>query len=199
MHVFRIFYVIQKCNNCVNWEKTYFVLFRTLPRVGHHFRKSHHRHWGPLCIKVASTTSVSISSWRVYIILSREPGCCKEPACQCRSYKRLGFSLWVGKIPWRRSWELTPVFLPEESHGQRNLVSYSLIGSLRVRHNWSNLACTCASRETIFDDFIMASGRAIITLKSIIRIISSLHFRLHWNYFWRYIIQEDQLGIEKVL
>ena len=28
----------------------------------------------------------------------------KEPACQCRRYKRLGFDLWVGKIPWMRAW-----------------------------------------------------------------------------------------------
>ena len=29
---------------------------------------------------------------------------------------------WVGKIPWRREWLSTPVFLPGESHGQRNLL-----------------------------------------------------------------------------
>ena len=32
---------------------------------------------------------------------------------------------WVGKIPWRRKWQPTPVFLPGESHGQRTLVGYS--------------------------------------------------------------------------
>ena len=32
---------------------------------------------------------------------------------------------WVGKIPWRRKWQPTPVFLPEKSHGQRSLVGYS--------------------------------------------------------------------------
>ena len=36
-----------------------------------------------------------------------------------------GFKPWVGKIPWRRAWKSTPVFLPAESHGQRSLVSYS--------------------------------------------------------------------------
>ena len=35
---------------------------------------------------------------------------------------------WVWKIPWRRAWQPTPVFLPGESHGQRNLASYSLWG-----------------------------------------------------------------------
>ena len=36
-----------------------------------------------------------------------------------------GFDPWVGKIPWRRKWQPTPVFLPGESHGQRSLVGYS--------------------------------------------------------------------------
>ena len=33
---------------------------------------------------------------------------------------------WVGKIPWRRAWQPTPIFLPGESHGRRRLVGYSL-------------------------------------------------------------------------
>ena len=41
---------------------------------------------------------------------------------------RLGFNPWVGKIPWRREWLSTPVFLPGEFHGQRNLEGYSLWG-----------------------------------------------------------------------
>ena len=34
------------------------------------------------------------------------------------------FDLWVRKIPWRRAWQPTPVFLPEKSHGQKRLVGY---------------------------------------------------------------------------
>ena len=30
------------------------------------------------------------------------------------------FDPWVGKIPWRRAWQPTPVFLAGESHGQRS-------------------------------------------------------------------------------
>ena len=37
----------------------------------------------------------------------------------------LSFSPWVRKIPWRRKWQSTPVFLPRKSHGQRSLVDYS--------------------------------------------------------------------------
>ena len=48
-----------------------------------------------------------------------------EPTRQCRRHKRCGFNPWVGKIPWRRAWQPTPVFLPGESHGQRSLVGCS--------------------------------------------------------------------------
>ena len=43
----------------------------------------------------------------------------------CLQCRRLGFDSWVGKIPWRRKWQPTPVFLPGESHGRRSLVGYS--------------------------------------------------------------------------
>ena len=38
---------------------------------------------------------------------------------------RLRFDPWVGKIPWRKAWQPTLVFLPGESHGQRSLAGYS--------------------------------------------------------------------------
>ena len=46
----------------------------------------------------------------------------KEPACQCG---RCELDLRVGKIPWRKAWQPTVVFLPGESHGQRKLVGFS--------------------------------------------------------------------------
>ena len=46
----------------------------------------------------------------------------KESALQCR---RHGFYPQVGKISWSGKWQPTPVFLPEESHGQRSLAGYS--------------------------------------------------------------------------
>jgi len=49
----------------------------------------------------------------------------KEPACQCMRHKRLGFDPWVWKIPQRRAWQFTPVFLPEEFHGLRSLAGFS--------------------------------------------------------------------------
>ena len=52
----------------------------------------------------------------------------KESVCQRRRHKRLGFHPWVGKIPWRTAWQPTPVFLPGESYGQRDLEGY-IMGS----------------------------------------------------------------------
>ena len=46
----------------------------------------------------------------------------KEPACRLR---RPTFDPWVRKMPWRRAWKPTPVFLPGESPGQRSLAGYS--------------------------------------------------------------------------
>ena len=43
-----------------------------------------------------------------------------------------GLDLWVGKIPWRRAWQLTPAFLPGESHGQGSLGGHSP----RVAKSW---------------------------------------------------------------
>ena len=43
-------------------------------------------------------------------------------ACQ---WRRHGFDPWVGKIPERRKWQPTPVFLPGKSHAQRNLAGCS--------------------------------------------------------------------------
>ena len=37
----------------------------------------------------------------------------------CLQCGRPGFNRWVGKIPWRRKWQSTPVLLPGKSHGQR--------------------------------------------------------------------------------
>ena len=52
----------------------------------------------------------------VYLVaqMVKNPSACRTP----------GFDPWVGKIPWRRAWQPTPLFLPGESHGQRSLADY---------------------------------------------------------------------------
>ena len=49
------------------------------------------------------------------------------------------FSTWVGEIPWRRKRQLTPVFLPGQSHGQRSLADYCLWGC--KEYNMADYAC----------------------------------------------------------
>ena len=67
----------------------------------------------------------------------------EKPACQSKRCKLHGFDSWVGKISWRRAQQLTPVFLPEESHGQRSLVGYS--HGVTKSQTWlRHLACTWA-------------------------------------------------------
>ena len=56
----------------------------------------------------------------------------KESACQCRRRK---INPWVGKIPWKRKWQPTPVFLPGKSHGWKSLVSYSPLGCKKFIHD----------------------------------------------------------------
>ena len=52
----------------------------------------------------------------------------KESACQFSRCKRCRFDPWVRKIPWRRKWQPTQVFLLGKLHGQRSLVDYSSQG-----------------------------------------------------------------------
>ena len=52
------------------------------------------------------------------------------PVLQKISVQTLG-----GKIPWRREWQPTLVFLPGESHGQRSLAELQSVESQRVRQD----------------------------------------------------------------
>ena len=54
----------------------------------------------------------------------------KESTCQCR---RHGFDPWVRKIPWRRKWQPTLVFLPGKSHGQKETGGLQSMGWKRVK------------------------------------------------------------------
>ena len=49
----------------------------------------------------------------------------KEFTCQCRRCRRHRLDPWAGKIPWRRKWLPTAVFLPGEFRGERSLVNYN--------------------------------------------------------------------------
>ena len=61
-----------------------------------------------------------------YSLVSQVALVVKNPPTNAGDIKRCRFDPWVGKIPWRRPWQPTPVFLPRESHGQRSLAGYGL-------------------------------------------------------------------------
>ena len=62
------------------------------------------------------------------ILISLVAQLVKESACNardCLQCRRPRFDPWVKRIPWRRKWQPTPVFLPGKFHGQRSLEHYS--------------------------------------------------------------------------
>ena len=70
---------------------------------------------------------------------------------QCRGHRRRGFSPWVGKIPGRRKWQPTPVFLPEKSHRQRSLVGYTVH---KVTKSETRLSDAAAKNIYIFQFYL---------------------------------------------
>ena len=68
---------------------------------------------------------------------------CEESVCQCRKWR---YCPLVGKIPCRRKWQPSPVFLPGESHGQKSLAGCSPWGHKRVKHDLATkqLLFTCS-------------------------------------------------------
>ena len=98
------------------------------------------KHWQPeppsSLLKRQESTCYHLFQWQM-LELSGFPGSTsgKEPACQCRRHKRLGFDCWVKKIPWRWAWPRTPVFLAGEIMEKR-----SLAGSVHsVAKSWTQL------------------------------------------------------------
>ena len=53
---------------------------------------------------------------------------------------RPGFNPWVGKIPWRRIWQPTSVFFPEESPWTEKPGGLQSMGLQKVGHDSSDLA-----------------------------------------------------------
>ena len=104
----------------------------------------------------------------------------KEPACQYRRPKRLEFDPWVGKIPWRRNCQPTPVFLPRKFHGQRSLMGYSPRGHkesdtterTRARadtHTHTHTRCLQAKELAVVYTFVLAEGVLLQNIYSMVR------------------------------
>ena len=72
----------------------------------------------------------------------------KESVCQCKRCKRCWFDPWVGKMPWSRKWQPTPLFLPGKFHKQRSLVGYSTRGC-KASRDWAHThVCVRAHTRT---------------------------------------------------
>ena len=79
---------------------------------------------------VFSNDSALCTRWPKYGLSSGTSG--KEPPCQRRRRKRHRFDPWVAKIPWRRAWQPTLVFLPGESPWTEEPEGLQSTGSQRV-------------------------------------------------------------------
>ena len=74
-----------------------------------------------MCVKHSIYLACTIISNPFFIGF---PGSSESKASAC-NMRDLGFSPWVGKIPWRRKWQPTPAHLPGKFHGWRRLVDQS--------------------------------------------------------------------------
>ena len=72
---------------------------------------------------IANNVQSSVRILRVFPVVQWKRIC-----LQYMRHQRHRFNRCIRKIPWRRKWQPTPVFLPGESHGKRSLARYSLWG-----------------------------------------------------------------------
>ena len=136
------------------------------PPQSHPSRSSQSTQLSSLCY-TAAFHQLAILHMDVYILekamathsstLGREIPWMEEPdRLQSKGSQRVGHN-WATSLSlstfmhWRRKRQLTPVFLPGESQGQRSLVRAAVYEFHRVRHNWCNLA---AAAVYIFQMFL---------------------------------------------
>ena len=107
----------------------------------------------------------------------------KNPPANAGDVQWCGFDPWVGKIPWRRAWQPSLVFLPGESLRQRSLVGCSPWGC-RVGHDWSNLTCTHGVEQTymISQDSLGQSDGALALLVTLRTCLLS-----HFSHVWLFV------------
>ena len=92
----------------------------------------------------------------------------KEHACQCRRHKRSGFDPWVGKTIWRKKWPATAVFLPGESHGERNLVGYGPWGQKESEqlHRYHNFFIHASADGHLGCFYVLTIANSLCTFKT---------------------------------
>ena len=100
--------------------------------------------WSGVCVYTYIHTCICCeSNWvRIYQWIYMRMGLPKwfsgkESAQPCKRYWRHDFYPWVRKIPWRRMWQSTLIFLLDKSHGQRSMVGQQSMESQRAGHAWA--------------------------------------------------------------
>ena len=78
-------------------------------------------------LTILFTWGLKLLVWSKYL-LPKQFGSNWKVVMHLLQGRRPGFNLCVGKIPWRRKWQLTPVLVPGEFHGQRGPEGCSLWG-----------------------------------------------------------------------
>ena len=83
-----------------------------------------------------------IWTFKAHLLLNEDPSfltCLVAQMVVCLQCRRPRFDPWVRKISWRRTWQPTPVFLPEKSHG---FLAWRAIvqRSQWVGHDWAQTA-----------------------------------------------------------
>ena len=107
--------------------------------------------------------------------------------------RRVGFDLWVRKIPWWKEWLPTPVFLPEKFHGQRDVFHFHVHSLYKPRNakdcqqitqfsSVQTLGCVrlsvtpwTAARQP---SLTITSSWSLLILMSIVSVMPSNHFIL---------------------
>ena len=167
------------------------VLWQCLPRYGFYFPCRELRTGMRLKQTLDSEANIHLISimWflKNLILHSFRWRSGKESICQCR---RRRFHPWVGKIPWSRKWQPTPVSLPEEFHGQKNLAGYSPWGLKRVRHDWVMEHSTEQHLSNLVDvgwlnvwDVLKNDGFGL--RKAILKLLFLVILKQHGHGIWR--------------
>ena len=92
------------------------------------------------------------------------------------------FDPWARKIPWRRKWQPTPVFLPGEFHGQRSLARYSSWHH-RVWHDWATntFAFTVSTTESLFIKTELGSSLGLYSRMAFFKVLNFSNHKMGLN------------------